>query len=78
MVHARCYEWAYFDDGPVGDPDANLRLYGFLKEKTQRSSHFMIRINIYDNPQWRSGPLPTVDSDLPSTYQLIPPFIAID
>ena len=23
----------FFDDGPVGDPDANVRLYDFLKEQ---------------------------------------------
>ena len=29
---AQCQEWAYINNGPVGDPDASLRLYDFLKE----------------------------------------------
>ena len=59
MVRAKsgiiqCYDLAYIDDGPVGDPDANLRLYDFLKEQIQRASHLMIGANIHDNPQrWR-------------------------
>ena len=44
------------DDGPVGDPDANPRLYDFLKEQNQRAGHFMIGANIHDNLQRRSGP----------------------
>ena len=28
------------DDGPVGDPDANLRLYDLLKEQNQRAGYF--------------------------------------
>jgi len=28
------------DDGPVGAPDANLRLYILLKEQNQRAGHF--------------------------------------
>ena len=45
----------YIDDGPVGDPGANLRLYDFLKEQNQRASHFMIGTNIHENPERRSG-----------------------
>ena len=37
------------DDGPVGDPDANRRLYDLHKEQNQRDRHFMIRANIHDN-----------------------------
>ena len=39
------------DNGPVGDPDASPRLYGFLKEQDQNISHFMIGTNIRDCPQ---------------------------
>ena len=56
LGRAQYHESAYIDDGPVGDPDANLRLYDFLKEKNQRSSHFMIGTNVHDNLQRRSGP----------------------
>ena len=55
LGRAQCHDWAYIDDGPVGDPDANSRLYDFLKEKKQRSSHFMIGTNVHDGPQLRSG-----------------------
>ena len=37
------------DVGPVGDPDANLRLYDLLQEQNQRGSHFMIGAKIHDN-----------------------------
>ena len=39
----------YIDHGPVGVPDASLRLYDFLNEQDQRASHFMIGANIRDN-----------------------------
>ena len=38
------------DDGPVGDPDATPRLYGFLKERNRKISHFMIGTNSRDCP----------------------------
>ena len=38
-------------DNLVGDPDASPRLYGFLKERDQNISHFMIGANIRDCPQ---------------------------
>ena len=44
----------FIDAGPVGDSDANVRLYDFLQQQNQRASHFMIDGNIHDNPQRRS------------------------
>ena len=44
------------DDDPVGDSDADPRLYDFLKQQNQRDSHFMIGTTIHDNPQKWSGP----------------------
>ena len=52
---AQRHDWAYIDNDPVRDPDANLRLYDFLKEKNQRVSHIIIGANIHDNPQRQSG-----------------------
>ena len=37
------------DVGPVGDPDAILRLYDLLQEQNQRGRHFMIGAKIHDN-----------------------------
>ena len=45
---------AYSDASPVGDPNANPRLYDFLKEKNQQPSDFMIGANIHENPHQRS------------------------
>ena len=45
----------FIDDGPVGDPDTNLRPYTFLKDRNQRASHFMIGVDNLHNPQRRSG-----------------------
>ena len=28
----------FIDDGPIGDPDANVRIYDPLKEQNQRAS----------------------------------------
>ena len=50
LGRTQCYDFAYIHDGPVGDPEANLRLFDFLKEQNKGASHFMIGANIHDNP----------------------------
>lgn len=50
-----CQDWAYIDDDPARDPDANLRRYDLFEEKKWRANHFMLGANIHDNPQRRSS-----------------------
>lgn len=52
---AQCHIELRIDDGPAGDPDANLRLYDPLEEQNQRSSYFMVGLNLHGNLQRWSG-----------------------